>query len=74
MIAGAQLYTLRDFCKTTEDLESTIRRVAEIGYKAVQMAIDKLAGKEVSDVGIAGVWYTAENIDEQKDKNIFYMG
>ncbi len=45
-----------------------------IGYKAVQMAIDKLAGKEVSDVGIAGVWYTAENIDEQRDKNIFYMG
>ena len=45
-----------------------------IGYKAVQMAIDKLDGKEVSDVGIAGVWYNAENIDEQKEKNIFYMG
>ena len=45
-----------------------------IGYKAVEMAIQKLEGKEVSDVGIAGVWYTAENIDEQKDKNIFYMG
>ena len=45
-----------------------------IGYKAVEMAIQKLAGQEVSDVGIAGVWYTAENIDEQKDKNIFYMG
>ncbi len=45
-----------------------------IGYKAVEMAIAKLDGKEVSDVGIAGVWYTAENIDEQKDKNIFYMG
>ena len=45
-----------------------------IGYEAVQMAIDKLAGKEVKDVGIAGVWYNAENIDEQKDKNIFYMG
>ena len=45
-----------------------------IGYEAVKMAIDKLAGKEVSDVGIAGVWYTAENIDEQKDRNIFYMG
>ena len=45
-----------------------------IGFKAVEMAIQKLDGKEVSDVGIAGVWYTAENIDEQKDKNIFYMG
>ena len=38
MIAGAQLYTLRDFCKTTEDLEATIRRVAEMGYKAVQLS------------------------------------
>ena len=45
-----------------------------IGYKAVEMAIAKIEGKSVSDVGIAGVWYTAENIDEQKDKNIFYMG
>ena len=43
-------------------------------HKAVEMAIQKLAGQEVSDVGIAGVWYNAENIDEQKDKNIFYMG
>ena len=45
-----------------------------IGYKAVELAIAKLDGKEVSDVGIAGVWYNAGNIDEQKDKNIFYMG
>ena len=45
-----------------------------IGYKAVEMAIAKLEGKSVTDVGIAGVWYNAENIDEQKDKNIFYMG
>jgi len=45
-----------------------------IGYKAVEMAIAKLDGKSVSDVGIAGVWYNKDNIDEQKDKNIFYMG
>ena len=45
-----------------------------IGYKAVELAVKKLAGETVEDVGIAGVWYTAENIDEQKDKNIFYMG
>ena len=35
-----------------------------IGYKAVELAAKKLAGESVSDVGIAGVWYTAENIDE----------
>ena len=45
-----------------------------IGYKAVELAAKKLAGETVSDVGIAGVWYNADNIDEQKDKNIFYMG
>lgn len=45
-----------------------------IGYKAVELAINKLEGKDVADVGIAGVWYNKDNIDEQKDKNIFYMG
>ena len=45
-----------------------------IGYQAVKMAIAKLNGEAVADVGIAGVWYNKDNIDEQKDKNIFYMG
>ena len=45
-----------------------------IGYQAVALAIAKLEGKEVSDVGIGGQWYNADNIDELKDKNIFYMG
>ena len=45
-----------------------------IGYKAVELAAKKLAGETVESVGIAGVWYNAENIDEQRDRNIFYMG
>ena len=45
-----------------------------IGYEAVKLAIAKLEGKTVADVGIGGQWYTKENIDELKDKNIFYMG
>lgn len=45
-----------------------------IGYNAVMQVINKLEGKTVEDVGIAGVWYNVDNIDEQKDKNIFYMG
>ena len=45
-----------------------------IGYEAVKLAIAKLEGKTVADVGIPGVWYNAENIDEQRDRNIFYMG
>ena len=45
-----------------------------IGAEAVKLAIAKLEGKEVKDVGIGGLWYNAENIDDLKAKNIFYMG
>ena len=45
-----------------------------IGYESVKLAIAKLEGKEVADKGIAGQWYTAENIDALKEQNIFYMG
>ena len=45
-----------------------------IGAEAVKLAIAKLEGKEVADVGIGGQWYNKDNIDELKDKNIFYMG
>ena len=38
MIVGAQLYTLRDFCKTPEDLAQTLAKVADIGYTAVQLS------------------------------------
>ena len=45
-----------------------------IGYESVKLAIAKLEGKEVKDVGIGGQWYNADNIDALKDQNIFYMG
>ena len=38
MKIGAQLFTLRDFCKTTEDFSQTLARVAEIGYTTVQVS------------------------------------
>ncbi len=38
MEIGAQLYTVRDFCKTTEDLAETLKKIAEIGYKNVQVS------------------------------------
>ncbi|MBE6998791.1 MAG: sugar phosphate isomerase/epimerase [Ruminococcaceae bacterium] len=34
----AQLYTLRDFCKTSADLAVTLEKVAKIGYKSVQVS------------------------------------
>ena len=37
-VIGAQLYTLRDYCKTPEDLENTLERVAKMGYRAVQLS------------------------------------
>lgn len=46
-----------------------------IGYKAVELAAKKLKGETFEkNVGIAGQWYTSANIDELKDKNIFYLG
>lgn len=38
MEIGAQLYTLRDHCKTTEDFAKTLARVADIGYRTVQVS------------------------------------
>lgn len=38
MEIGAQFYTIRDFCKTTEDFALSLRKVADIGYKNVQIS------------------------------------
>lgn len=38
MQIGAQFYTVRDFCKTTEDFAESLKKVAEIGYKTVQIS------------------------------------
>lgn len=35
---GAQLYTVRDACQTLEDFSETLARVADIGYKTVQVS------------------------------------
>ena len=37
MIA-AQLYTLREQCKTASDLASSLRKVRKIGYTSVQIS------------------------------------
>ena len=38
MEIGAQFYTLRNFCKTTDDLALTMRKVADIGYTTIQLS------------------------------------
>lgn len=38
MILGAQLYTVRAYTQTEKDLDETLRLIAEIGYKTVQIS------------------------------------
>ena len=38
MYIGAQLYTVRDHAKTLEDLSVTLSRIADIGYRYVQVS------------------------------------
>ncbi|NQU41801.1 sugar phosphate isomerase/epimerase [bacterium] len=35
---GAQLYTVREFCKTIDDIEKTLEKVREIGYEHIQVS------------------------------------
>lgn len=37
-VVAAQLYTVREFTKTPEDLEKTAKKIKEIGYNAVQVS------------------------------------
>ena len=38
MKIGAQLYTLRDFCRNPDDFSETLKKVADIGYTSVQVS------------------------------------
>jgi len=38
LIAGVQMYTLRDYCKTPSDTADALKKVGEIGYKVVQVS------------------------------------
>lgn len=35
---GAQFYTIRDFCKNTDDFAESLKKVADIGYTTVQIS------------------------------------
>lgn len=35
---GAQLYTVREFTRTPEDIRKTLEKIAQIGYEAVQLS------------------------------------
>lgn len=50
---GAQLYTLREYLKTPEEIESTLKKVKEMGYDTVQLSglgpIEPARLKEILD-------------------------
>ena len=48
---GAQLYTLRDFCKNTEQFKETLEKVSKIGYKTIQISgVDSsISAKEIRE-------------------------
>jgi sugar phosphate isomerase/epimerase len=56
-VLAAQLYTVRDFTKTAEDLAVSLKKVKEIGYTAVQVSAigpipDAEVKKMVDDLGL----------------------
>ena len=38
MLIGAQLFTLRDYCKTLDSLDETLKKVADMGMTTVQLS------------------------------------
>ena len=68
---AAQLYTLRDFLKTPDDIASTLHRVAEIGYRAVQLSsvgpIEHQALRDLCDREGLTICATHTNFDQLRD-------
>lgn len=51
MKIAAQLYTVRDFLKTAEDISISLRKVKEIGYTAIQVSgIGNIDNKELKEI------------------------
>ncbi len=55
MVLGAQFYTIHEFTKTLDDFAESLKKVADIGYREVQIS--------------ATCGYTGEWLDEQLKKN-----
>jgi sugar phosphate isomerase/epimerase len=48
---GLQLYTLREFLKTPDEIKNTLKKVREIGYEVVQISgIGKIEMKELKEI------------------------
>lgn len=48
---GAQLYTIRDFCKNENDFDLSMKKISDIGYKTVQVSgIGDVAPARVKEI------------------------
>ena len=50
-VVGAQLYSLRDYCKTLEDTAKTLEKVKAIGYTTVQLSSVGPMGSDPEGLG-----------------------
>ena len=87
MQIGAQFYTVRNQCQTLDDFALTLRKVADIGYKTVQISgtcpYDAQWLKEQEEKGEEPPVFISANLDggdahnkkimEKYKAHIFYM-
>ena len=59
---GLQMYTLRDYTKTAEDFENTLRRVAEIGLEVLQLTPPGFLGVEATAKLLAKYGLAADSV------------
>jgi len=71
-VIGAQLYTLRDFLKTPDDMRTTFGRVREMGYDCVQCSalgpIEAAALKQIADEAGLRIVATHIGFDRIRDE------
>src|SRR6185437_13914213 len=69
---AAQLYTLRDYLKTPADIAQTLKKVAGLGYRSVQLSalgpIETNALKRILDDNGLSVCATHVNFNELRDE------
>ena len=74
MKIGAQMYTVRDYCKNEQDIEATLRKIKTMGFDMMQISgfgpcdIDRLAGwlKEL-DIEVCGTHSPWERLSESAE-------
>lgn len=70
-VLAAQLYTVRDFTKTPEDIAATFKKVREIGYEAVQNSalgpIDPGELRKIADGEGVNICATHESFERLRD-------